>query len=408
MRYIKLFMIFIVSLLLVNTNVYAASSKFEPLISLEEEIIDDQVFVIVGYEGENVLALTQEISYENKYLDFVSVSPLADFDVTKGIKKDEGTFSTVKILADSSNKVYNDVKYAILVFNVKDAFKVGKSTTVFLYNYDSIGPNKDKYRHRGFEISIKRSGKNEVMFLKNLIDDSTKTRLWFREHLIIFIIVFVVIILVILFIFLIPSKTKVENRGKDIKKKIEKSANDSNSTIAPIKLDADLIASLGEEKKEVDMSEAIEVTDMKPFGEAIGKFDKEAPGSKLIDANADVFSINNSGIKDLETPTTEDGVEIFDEEEKNSDDDHIDTLGLFIIVLITSTLFIGTVKAIEYNVSELKENIVNNLSYKKELDYNDDGKIDLADLLETKDLSNLEYQDQEYDVPDYEPIEPIE
>lgn len=401
MKYIKHCIFVMMMFILCSINVFAASSRFEPIVDLETEIIDNQVFIIIGYDGEDILALTQEIAFENKYLELDSITPLGGFEITKGVKRDEGTYSTVKMLADS-NKVYNDVKYAILAFNTTDAFKVGKSATVFLYNYDSIGPNKDKYRHKGYEITVKRAAQDEAMFLKNPIDDSTKNKHWFREHLIIFIIAFVVIILIILFIFLIPSNRKVENRSKDIKKKIEKSADDTKSTIAPIKLDADLIASIGEEKKEVDMSEAIEVSDMKPFGDAVSKFDESAKQGELLDASADVFSMQSSGIKDLETEKTEDGVEILDTEDN---DDKIDTLSLFIIIFITSTLFIGSVKAIEYNIPDLKENIVNNLKYKKELDYNSDGKIDLADLLETKDLTTIEHQDKEYDIPNYEDID---
>lgn len=389
MKYIKYLFIFIISIFMVNMNVLAASSKFDPLIDVQTtDIIDNQIFIIIGYEGENVLALTQEVAFESKYLELDKISPLAGFDITKGVTKDEGSYSTVKILADS-NKVYNDVKYAILTFNVKDAFKVGKTARVFLYNYDSIGPNKDKYRHKGYTVTVKRDSKGEVVFFTNAIDDSTKRDIWLEEHFIIFVIIFLVIVLGILFIFLIPSKRKTENRSKDVKKTIEK--NDKKKTIAPIKLDQELISSLGEEKKEIDMSEAIEVTDMKPFGDAVSKFDQTYDDTKLVDASADVFSMEADGIKDLESDTTEDGIEILSNDD--DDDDKIDTLGLFIILFITSTLFIGNIRAIGYNIDDLKENIVNNLKYDKELDYNNDGKIDLEDLLETKDLDNLEYQE---------------
>ncbi len=405
MKYIKYFLLFFISLLILNVNVLAASSKFEPILDVETEIIDNQVFLIIGYEGEDVLALTQEIAYENKYLELVNIAPLGDFEITQGVKKDQGTYSTVKILADS-NKVYNDVKYAILVFDIKEAFRVGKSATVFLYNYDSIGPNKDKYRHKGFEIEVKRDTATEAMFLKNPIDNMTKTKHWFREHLIIFIIIFILIILGILFIFLIPSTRKEENRSKDLKKKIA-TATDKKNSIAPIKLDQEFISSLGEEKKEVDMSGAIEVSDVKPFGNAASRFDQKTDAENAaLNVSADAFALEASGMKDLEEDDEDDEVEVLSSDD--SSDDKIDTLGLFIIIFITSTLFIGAVGAIEYNITDLKENIVNDLKYDKELDYNNDGKIDLADLLETKDLNNIEQDKELYDVPNYEPIEPID
>ncbi len=391
MKYLKYVLVILCGFVLININVNAASSKFEPILDLETEIIDDQLFVILGYRGESILALTQEIGYQNDYLELNQVTELSDFKITQSKAKYDGSYTMVKILADS-DKVYDDVKFAILTFDLKDKFKVGSSTTIFLYNYDAVGPKKDKYRHKGYELEVKREASDEAMFLKRGIDENTKTKFWFFEHIYLFIFIFLGIVMVIIFIFLIPSKRKTENRSKEIKKTIDNKKN----TIAPIKLDVDMIASLGEEKKEVDMSEAIEVSDVKPFGDSKSRFDSEALGTDPdMSVSADVFAMEATRMKDIED---EDEVEKLD-----NDDNDIDRLGVFILLLIGSGAMIMSVHATEYDIDGLKNNIVNDLKYEAKYDYNNDKKIDLLDLLETKDLTAIEGNNEE-EGPTYEPL----
>ena len=391
MKYLKYVLVILCGFVLININVNAASSKFEPILDLETEIIDDQLFVILGYRGESILALTQEIGYQNDYLELNQVTELSDFKITQSKAKYDGSYTMVKILADS-DKVYDDVKFAILTFDLKDKFKVGSSTTIFLYNYDAVGPKKDKYRHKGYELEVKREASDEAMFLKRGIDENTKTEFWFFEHIYLFIFIFLGIVMVIIFIFLIPSKRKTENRSKEIKKTIDNKKN----TIAPIKLDVDMIASLGEEKKEVDMSEAIEVSDVKPFGDSKSRFDSEALGTDPdMSVSADVFAMEATRMKDIED---EDEVEKLD-----NDDNDIDRLGVFILLLIGSGAMIMSVHATEYDIDGLKNNIVNDLKYEAKYDYNNDKKIDLLDLLETKDLTAIEGNNEE-EGPTYEPL----
>lgn len=391
MKYLKYILVILCGFVLININVNAASSKFEPVLDLETEIIDDQLFIILGYRGESILALTQEIGYQNDYLELNQVTELSDFKITQSKAKYDGSYTMVKILADSDT-VFDDVKFAILTFDLKDKFKVGSSTTIFLYNYDAVGPKKDKYRHKGYELEVKREASDEAMFLKRGIDENTKTKFWFFEHIYLFIFIFLGIVMVIIFIFLIPSKRKTENRSKEIKKTIDNKKN----TIAPIKLDVDMIASLGEEKKEVDMSEAIEVSDVKPFGDSKSRFDSEALGTDPdMSVSADVFAMEATGMKDIED---EDEVEKLD-----NDDNDIDRLGVFILLLIGSGAMIMSVHATEYDIDGLKNNIVNDLKYEAKYDYNNDKKIDLLDLLETKDLTAIEGNNEE-EGPTYEPL----
>lgn len=65
---------------------------------------------------------------------------------------------------------------------------------------------------------------------------------------------------------------------------------------------------------------------------------------------------------------------------------------LYSLVLVC-LLACYSVNASEYRVNELRECIVKKCSYKKELDYNGDKKIDILDILETRKTENVQYDE---------------
>lgn len=473
MKYIKYMVTMLFCMMAIN--VYAATSNFEPTINMEPDITENQISIIVGYKGENIMAVTQNISYERDYLSLVDVTMMDNFVVTKGNEKQESGFQTLKILADS-DYAFEDVNYAVLTFEVKDKFKVGKSSKIFMYSYEAIGPNKDKYRHKGYEMTLRRDEVGQMAFLLSAIDSSTKREYWLSQNYLLIIAVILGVGGIVAMIFLIPTKRKREKRAEKIHQEMTGEKTLDKKEVDPIKIDYSMIEDLGTVKKEVDMSQAIEVSDLKPFGEAEGKYgaQEENPSMANLDMSqnqmpqtianmtsmgnsvmeqptqVDAFNMkidenqgnvsqeqNNASVQ-VPTPVMEvhpgpqiinnqnDGPAVnpnssalnqestlqeipeekqedlvlfqptFEDENNNTSDTNQNTGGngnispmSFVLILVLSlSLIIPKVVAEEYRISELRDCIVGNIPYDAELDYNKDGKVDIADIIETKDLSN--------------------
>ena len=463
-------------------NVYAATSNFEPTINMEPDITENQISIIVGYKGENIMAVTQSLSYESDYLSLVDVTMMDNFVVTKGNEHKDASFQTLKILADS-DYAFEDINYAVLTFEIKDKFKVGKSSKIFMYSYEAIGPNKDKYRHKGYEMTLRRDEVGQMAFLLKIIDSSTKREYWLSQNYLIIIAGVLGVGGILLMIFLIPTKRKREKRAEKIHKEMTENKMSDKKNVDPIKIDYDMIEDLGVVKKEVDMSQAIEVSDLKPFGEAEGKFVAQemvssAPStpiqqepmmqqaqmgqqtqmmsnmqtmeSPVVQEEAPINAFNmtidaapvsapqgqNNTVMQAPTQVMEnhpspqvinslnDGPAInpnsapvnqnntlqeIPEEKKEDlilfqptfgDDDNsenngnggnngnINLMSFILFLILSMSLVLPYVRADEYRISELRDCIVGNIPYDKELDYNNDGKVDIADIIETKDLSN--------------------
>lgn len=474
MKYIRYIITMFVCMMAIN--VYAATSNFEPTINMEPDITENQISIIVGYKGENVMAVTQNISYERDYLSLVDVTMMDNFVVTKGNEKQDSSFQTLKILADS-DYAFEDINYAVLTFEIKDKFKVGKSSKIFMYSYEAIGPNKDKYRHKGYEMTLRRDEVGQMAFLLKIIDSSTKREYWLSQNYLIIVAIVLVIGGVIAMIFLIPTKRKREKRAEKIHQEMTGEKKIEKKNVDPIKIDYDMIEDLGTVKKEIDMSQAIEVSNLKPFGETEGKFvsqemtqqspqvqqmpqtpvmtqeafnavnsgnkpiveenpinafnmtidnglanqnqissveqvvnngnsmlevqsnSKEANNSGSLVASVDSMSMSqSSSLQEIPEEKQEDLILFQPTFDDDKDDESNQSKGnngnitpmSFILVLILSlSLVIPHVMAVEYRVSELRDCIVGNIPYDAELDYNGDGKVDIADIIETKDLSNI-------------------
>lgn len=452
MKYVKYVITILICFLV--TNVYAATSNFEPTINMEPDITENLISVIVGYKGENIMAITHTIAYERDYLSLIDVTTLDNFTVTKGNEEQEGNFQTLKILADS-DYAFEDTNYAVLTFELKDKFKVGKSSKIFMYTYEAIGPDKDKYRSTGYEMTLRRDAAGEMAFLLKAIDSSTKREYWLSQNYLIIIAVFLVIGGIVATIFLIPSKRKKEKRAEKIRENLSGDNKKGEKDVNPIKIDYEMIEDLGTIKKEVDMSQAIEVSDLKPFGEAEGKYtenkdtneplvNKEETLNPMNQMNPisaipnqvveekiqkeeekpqiDAFSMKiDNNIKE-DTVTNDDSVQelqeipeekkedlvlfqpSFIEENNDSENNTPNVMSFVLLLIISSSILLPNVKAIEYQVDNLRNYIVGNIPYDADLDYNEDGIVDIADIIETKDLSNITLEENK---PSYN-FKPVE
>ena len=105
--------------------VFADSSNFEATINMEPEITENQINLVLGFRGEEVMAVSETITYDSTRISLLDVVAIDNFAVTLGEETIDGKWHTIKVLADSMYS-FTDTNYAVAVFEVKDNFKNGK------------------------------------------------------------------------------------------------------------------------------------------------------------------------------------------------------------------------------------------------------------------------------------------
>lgn len=480
MKIIKYLFVVFISLLCFNTYVYAESSNFEPFVTMATDITENQIKVALGFDGEEIMTIKETLTYDSNKLTLVEVTALDNFTVTTSPEKKEGKYRTIEILADSDYS-FNESNYAILVFEVKPAFKKKNKSEIFLYDYTASGPEKIKYRSKGLISTLNRVSISEMNFVLDNITDSTKTKYWFINHIYLFVIIGLIIVAAVVLILLLPSKRKKEVREKTTEDLLKSENYDPNAS--SIKIDKEAIDAIGKVEKPIDMTQAIIVDEnVKPFGDIVSKFDNPSENNNQENMNSSDNTLNvfNGGIKPTEgsinnetplpkvtgeridTGTSIDGFDPFNasimpelkeeskpqietpkekietldmpslnenEEKKsneeltvinpqnfenvelpklnedvnigigsnnqsNSNNSNNNILSIILAIFILSSMFVTNVSAEEtsYQVPALRDVIVGRASYDKKLDYNNDGVIDVLDLVETKDLSNCSFE----------------
>lgn len=451
MKIFKYMILVLLSFFMFNTTIMAASSKFEPTINMEPEIVNNQLQIIMGFKGEEVMALNHFISWDSKYLTFVDIYPLEEFVVTKGEIKEDGDYRTIELVADS-NTAFSDNNYALLVFDIDDSFKKGKRSDVIYYTYEGANYDKSRVRHIGVVQTLIRETSSSMGFLLNTIDDNTRLKYWFLENYMLIVFGALIVLAFIVVILSIPSKRRKEAREKNIREQTKGDKTlDEYQEIVPIKIDMEEISSIGEEKKEVDMSEAIIVSDYQPFennpsrvsdtniqgfkdivsgaqSEEVSEEVSEVKQEEVLDAfnrnivvDAETITVTSDTkfedkkqekIETLGTevkiPENDVFVELKDNEEglmlfqptefdKKEDNDSINFNNIIIFLLLVLTLLTplsikaldGNEVVINSNIDNIRNCIVGNISFDSSYDLNDDGKCDVMDIIYTKDLVNI-------------------
>lgn len=505
---IKKYLFIIVSMFVCfSMNVFAESSKFEPLLSMPTDITENQVRVALGFAGEEIMTIKETLTYDSNKLTLVEVQALDNFNVTTSTEKKNGKYRTLEILADSDYS-FNESNYAILVFEVKSSFKKKNKSDIFLYNYTASGPDKVKYRSKGVISTLNRVSVSEMNFVLDDITDNTKTKYWLLNHIYVFIIIGLIIVAAVALIFLLPSKRKKEVREKSTEDLLKPENYDPNSS--NIKIDKEAIDAIGKEEKPIDMTQAIIVDEnVKPFGDIVGKFDAPATNDQTVDNsnNSSVFSnpptpnnntveevlpqvtgeridngtsvngfdpfnaaimptlkedeqsvssgidnasegietleevnqdvakpndgltvINPQNFENVEIPKLNEDVSIgfsnnaslvspqnpaspvsqeqvngqnqvnpvnpMNTTENNTGNNGTNILSILFALIFISSVFTMNVKAEEtkYQVTAVRDVIVGRASFDKNLDYNNDGVIDVLDIVETKDLTNCSFE----------------
>lgn len=440
-----------------GTLVFADSSNFEATINMEPEITENQINLVLGFRGEEVMAISETITYDSSRITLLDVVAIDNFSVTLGEETIDGKWHTIKVLADSMYS-FTDTNYAVAVFEVKDNFKKDKTNDLFLYNVEAVGPEKSKYRYRGDFLTLTRESVSEMYFKIEPINNNTKVNYFLKQYLVIIVVIVLVIIGLIIFIILhIPSRRKEENRQQDVGNAI-KSENFSGNNGERVMVNPNAVAEIGETKKVINLEDAIVVSDLKPFDNNPTKVETDqvipTPNDARVDVQIDPFnmkledaastnvqeipesvvnkeevetpkvaeppkvdiidtsvnSINNNGAipiepqkpeNDLKAPilTVEIGSEDVEtiDEDKDSTNHPTNINGIIVLLIATMmALFSVNVYALEdeeeYKVEDLRECLVGNIPCESYLDYNDDGKVDIVDVVFTRNTIDVNFE----------------
>ncbi len=475
MKKLKYLFCMIITFLFGIYPVLAASSNFDTSISMDPYITENQVKLVLGFTGEEIMIVNQTLSYDSNYLKLVDVVAMDNFTITTSKEKSDGKYRTIEILADSDYS-FNESNYCIVIFSVNSKFKTKKKSDIFLYNVESTGPNKEKYRVKGNIITMDRESTSVMNLIIEDIKDSTKIKYWFINHAILLIIIAIVIVAaIVLFVLFFPSHRKQEKRDNDVSEQIKPDNYNPNNTI---KIDPEAVSKIGVVEKPIDMKEAIIVDEnVKPFGEIVGKsevtttnnqntdinpnlsasvFDIRTPDSPIV-ADGNLTSINlqensspqtespsidafnikatpeekvdnletleelpttpqdnqKDGLITINTQTIESSAPISVEEvpqfpvdndpnnnnntnnnNNNNNNNPPNVMILLFFLALSSFFLMMPVEASEeeYRVSELRDVIVGKMPTNLELDYNNDGQIDILDLIATKNLVNCNFE----------------
>lgn len=491
MKILRYMVVIIGSLFIMMCGVSAASTNFEPTINMQPDITENQLQILLGYKGEEVMAINHTFSWDSRYVTLLDVIPLENFTITKGNEVEDGYYRTINILADSDYS-FLDTNYALLIFEVTDKFKVGSKSDIIYYNYEAVGPVKDKFRHKGSVMTLQRDTNSEMLFLLGDIDNNFKMKYWFKQNYLIFIFVGLIIIAILVVIFNLPSKRKTEHREKEIRNQTKEPTYIPKKEVSPYKIDNEVLDNIGGAKPQVDMSEAIIISDVNPFtpqqSQPINNVSevsqqqsfiqedltqiKAIPQSDNYNTVIDAFSqtiIPDASTEINENITTEQNIETLDvvevpqvrqqsdvlqvpvpEVTNNSSSDLpvqnnemiapimdennliqevndnpenlvlfqptnfeekveevIDTLSFILVFFLASFLFIPFVKAADVDPNMIRECIVGNIPFNKEYDLNGDYKVDVVDILLTKDLSNVKLDSEDDQAPGFADIDGV-
>lgn len=459
MKNLKKMFIVLVSLFIGTVPVLAESSKFEATINMEPEITENQINLILGFRGEEAMAVTETITYDSTRLNLLDIISIDNFTVTTGVESIDGKWHTISFLADSMYS-FTDTNYAIAVFEVKDNFKIGKDSDIFLYNVEASGPDKTKFRYRGDYVSLNRESASLMYMSIESIKDGMKINYYLKKYLLLAIVSTIAgVALIVLIIICLPNFRKKENRTKDVNNSIKsKNYNSNNKNMQPIKINQEEIEKMNENKKVIDLSEAIVVSDVKPFDEnpsrdeVVGKTEEnkkiEVPFDPFNVKLEDMSTMNVQEINtkpqeivdelpakkkdvqnnDLKAPiftmdfadndVNEINLDEDDKSDSNANNSNKINSVLLLLAISLVSLFSISVNALEgeeipivddqivennpvvtpdddylVRLDDLRDCIVGNIPFDAELDYNSDGKVDVLDIVYTRNTVSVNFEE---------------
>ena len=356
MKKIKLLIVLFVALF--AFPVYAAT--FEPSFDIDTEIDGDKIYLKLGINEQYMQAVTGYIKYDSSKIKLTNVVGLNGYTAIVSDKEEkDGKFNIVKYEADSDQD-NKDISFMELTFTIDKSFKVGKTADIFFYDYEIGTSELKKYRDEGVLMTLNRVESKMVLYNLEENNDELRTRLWFINHLYLFIIIVLLIIGGVVAILVSPSKRKVESRQDNIRDSKKNGLRNDN------------VKSFAAKEEYVKEGEYVVDT---PFKDSESKFKEEKREEE------DPLSNLRSDVEKL----PEDEPVLFNPELDNVkiDEHYDDKISSIVIVLIIASLamFMGVAHASEDEMYDIRECVVGNKKYSKDYDLNKDHKCDVLDLV---------------------------
>lgn len=211
----KKILILIVSLFISITNVFAASSKFEPTITTDSEIKNNEITILIGYKGENVSDISNYIGYNKEMLTLIKIDGVEEFKVDMTDENISNRYKTFKVIAKNEN-IYNDANYVSLTFKLTDKFNNNKRADIYFYTYNASSDADYKFRHDGVHLSLKRDSSDYMNYVLEPIDKMSKIKQNFYDNMYIYITGAVIAFIIIIFFIIIPANNKNAKKKESV------------------------------------------------------------------------------------------------------------------------------------------------------------------------------------------------
>ena len=211
----KKILILIVSLFISITNVFAASSKFEPTITTDSEIKKNEITILIGYKGENVSDISNYIGYNKEMLTLTKIDGVEEFKIDMTDENISNRYKTFKVIAKNEN-IYNDANYVSLTFKLTDKFSNNKRADIYFYTYNASSDADYKFRHDGVHLSLKRDSSDYMNYVLEPIDKMSKIKQNFYDNMYIYITGAVIAFIIIIFFIIIPANNKNAKKKESV------------------------------------------------------------------------------------------------------------------------------------------------------------------------------------------------
>lgn len=259
-KILKYITIFIIAILTIG-NVYATPSEFSSLVDYEYDMDNKEIFIILGFDGEPAYKVSESVIYDNKYVELSEAICQEDFEMVEKNSIIENGEIKEEFTCESQS-IYDDTKYLLLVFKMKDTFRVGKSAYITIKDIVAYG-EEYKYRDTGTYVIVKREGPVELTIIPKPYNDSIKFRLWMEDNIVWICFGFIALFLFIIFIFM-PTISRTESKSSKVRRQLR--APKLSKNLQKIKIE--------EEKNKVEKDIA-EYKGFNPFEKNVAKSSQE-------------------------------------------------------------------------------------------------------------------------------------
>ena len=444
-------------LLIIFSFVFCTSVNADSLFTAEAEVPDDvtenQIKVILGFYSEENMIAMEDLTYDSRYLEFDSVVSGEHFNVTISEPRTNKNNKTITILADS-NYAFEAYNYAELTFNITGKMKVGSGTDITISNIKGLGTDKTIHVDTNRNLYIHRLSEGNLEYNFKELNSATKFEIFMRKNLIIIILVVIALIGSIIALIIFKRRQKLLNSKNTTvsKQELIQSGNIPSNTavIAPppsVTIDNNVVQTNTQEPVQpqepiqpvqqpvVEQSQAQPVVEQpvqdntqniafgnvqsQPVENLTPVVETQVPQpiqqqvQQVSQSNdmASIFSNANQNTQEVtsvettqvtqtvETPQV-DAFNIKPEETNNNNNNTniMSIIGLLLLGLCFVSYSVqadGVFDDSMYDIDGLRKCLVSH-TCSMEYDYNSDNKIDLLDLLATKDLSRTILDETSY------------